>query len=246
MQDLEGIYKKEWEVNFTQCYANGKIKFSEISNIFQLAASEHAMALGFGFFEMLKYNQTWVMSKVRMEIIKLPKWTEHIEINTWVQYFETDRSIRNFTLTVNGEVYVNATTYWVVINTQLRKSEALALPTDKVHILTEKNATEQSFSKLNILQETTPIASHEIRLSDLDIVNHANNVKYVDWCLDYIDKDLILQERISCLEMNYLRELRYADTAEIGQLKMDDKIFMNIRKSGKISFAMELTVRAPK
>jgi acyl-ACP thioesterase len=31
-------------------------------------------------------------------------------------------------------------------------------------------------------------------LSDLDIVNHVNNVKYLEWCLDMVDENIILNQ----------------------------------------------------
>jgi acyl-ACP thioesterase len=30
----------------------------------------------------------------------------------------------------------------------------------------------------------------KVSLSDLDIVNHVNNVKYLEWCLDLVDLKL--------------------------------------------------------
>ena len=45
----KSVFEKEWEIYFTQCYSNGRIRFSDLSNILQLTAGEHANAVGFGF-----------------------------------------------------------------------------------------------------------------------------------------------------------------------------------------------------
>ena len=45
-------FEKDWEINFTQCYSNGRIRFSDLSNLLQLTAGDHANVIGFGFQEM--------------------------------------------------------------------------------------------------------------------------------------------------------------------------------------------------
>ena len=50
-----------------------------------------------------------------------------------------------------------------------------------------------------------------IALSDLDIVNHVNNVKYLEWCMDFVDVKLILNQKIESFEMNFMKELSIKD-----------------------------------
>jgi len=236
-------YEKDWEVNFTHCYANGLLKFSEISNMLQITAGEHAIAAGFGFFEMAKNNQAWVLSRIRMEIEQLPKWLDHLTIKTWVQEFQGARSIRNFEVWTKGRLYLSATTYWAVINTLKRGSEDLALSTEGFETYPHRMATLQPFSRLDISRDTDPVKNHQVVLSDLDIVKHVNNVKYMEWCLDTLKPDLVLDNNVHALEMNYLRELRYDDWVEISSAHTDKEIFFKIKKEEKISFLMQIELK---
>lgn len=238
------FYTHEFEINFSQCYANGKLKYAEISNLFQITAGDHADALGFGFKAMLKFNQAWVMSRMRVEITKLPRLSDRVQLKTWIQDFDGTRSTRNFGIYVNGVPYIMGSSYWSVINFKLRKSAELAIATDHVNLYPEEVATQKPFSKLAIFQDCETVHTHQVRLSDLDIVNHVNNVKYVDWCLDQLDREDVMKERIAALEMNYLRELNYDDLADIQHAKQDNIHFMRIQRAGKVAFAMELTYKA--
>ena len=56
-----------------------------------------------------------------------------------------------------------------------------------------------------------------MQLSDLDIVNHANNVKYLEWCLNTIDRKFTLKQKIKGFEMNFLKELNWNDEAIISK-----------------------------
>jgi acyl-ACP thioesterase len=63
-------------------------------------------------------------------------------------------------------------------NTEKRRPEALAL---RVHIdlYPEENQRTQAFSKIIINPEKGSSFEKVVYLSDLDIVNHVNNVKYL-------------------------------------------------------------------
>ncbi len=239
----KSVFEKEWEIYFTQCYSNGRIRFSDLSNILQLTAGEHANAVGFGFKEMAKHNQTWVLSRIRIEIARLPKWMDHVKVKTWVQELEGARSTRNFEITVNGEIFVTATSYWAVINTVKRSSETLAISTENFTTYPDRPATQRPFSKLDISQTVKNLDEYCVKLSDLDIVNHANNVKYLDWCMDRLPIELVLTNQIKSLEMNYLRELRYNDTVEINGDATDQGYFMTVTKQQRIHFALAIETK---
>ncbi|MBP3944118.1 hypothetical protein J5U18_11240 [Sphingobacteriaceae bacterium WQ 2009] len=236
-----GYYSRTWDINFSQCYANGKLKYSEISNLFQITAGEHAEALDFSFQTMLTFNQAWVMSRMRIELNKLPKLGDQVELTTWIQDFDGARSTRNFTISKDGVTYISGSSYWAVINFKLRKSENLAINTDHVKLFPSHQATAFPVDKLNIFQACETVDSHRVRLSDLDVVRHVNNVKYVDWCLDQLDIEDVLQKPIASIAMNFLRELTYDDIAEIQHQQQENVHFMRIQRTGKVAFAMELT-----
>lgn len=239
----KSVFEKIWEIYFTQCYSNGRIRFSDLSNILQLTAGEHATSVGFGFKEMAKHNQTWVLSRMRIEINRLPKWMDIVQVKTWIQELEGARSTRNFEILVNGQVYVTATSYWAVINTVKRSSENLAISADDFTTYPDRPATQRPFSKLDISQPVKNIDQYSVKLSDLDIVNHANNVKYLDWCMERLPIELVLTNQIKSLEMNYLRELRYNDSVDINGDSTDKGYFMTVTKQKRVHFALEVETK---
>ncbi|WP_395044286.1 hypothetical protein [Flavobacterium sp.] len=75
-----------------------------------------------------------------------------------------------------------------------------------------------------------------VKLSDLDIVNHANSVKYLEWCLDFVDSKMIMSKKLKSFEMNYLKEVSLNDEISIAK---NENIF-TINKDNKVCFALEL------
>ncbi len=238
--NFQSIHSQEWEINFMQCAPNGDLRYTELCNLLQLTAAAHSESGGFSFVDMQQFDQAWVLSKMRLEITKLPKWKDTITIKTWINSLENSRSVRAMEVAVNGEKCVGAETFWAVFNTKSRRPEGMALPHDHCEKFPNERATLLPFSKIEIAHDKELIFERKVVLSDLDIVNHVNNVKYLEWCLDLLDETSILEQKISALDMNFLKELSLKDQVEIHELLQQDKTTFSITKEGKSVFALEL------
>ena len=141
---------------------------------------------------------------------------------------------------VNGKKTIGCETFWAVFNTQKRRPEALGLPYDHFELYPELRATNEGFSKINCSTEKELLFERQVNLSDLDIVNHVNNVKYLEWCLDLVDSNLLLEQKIKSFEMNFLKELSIQDRVIIHENESTDSTIFSITKEDKTCFALQL------
>ena len=238
-----GTFEKKWTLNFTQCYPKGDIKFSELSNILQITASEHAEKIGFGYLDMMASSQSWVLSRMLIEIEKLPRYTQSFTVRTWIENFTGIKSIRNFEIILNDQIIITSTSLWVVFNIEKRKAETLNLNTEHIKLMRNKSTTKNDLKKISLHTNQPVIGKHQVKLSDLDIANHANNVKYMEWCFDTLDPQSITNGSIRALEMNFLRELKLDDQVQItqGGTKEIENIYQ-IEKDNQIHFVMKLSL----
>jgi acyl-ACP thioesterase len=242
-KDFNSILTKDWEINFLQCYPNGYLKYTDLCNILQLTAGVHAELGGISFSDMQEHHQAWVLSRMRVEIKRLPKWRDVITVKTWINSLENSRSIRCLELYVGDEKIVGCETFWAVFNTQTRRPENLSLP----HLHFEKypndRATEIQFSKIDTSIVKTFVTEKAILLSDLDIVNHANSVKYLEWCLDSVEPNLLLNQKVESFEMNYLKEVSLEDTITIENSHIEKPMVFTVNANNKTSFALQLNFK---
>ena len=238
--NFTSILSKDWEINFTQCAPNGYLKYTELCNLLQLTAAAHSEIGGISFSDMQEFNQAWVLSRMRVEITELPKWRDTVTVKTWINSLENSRSVRALEMHVNGKKIVGSETFWAVFNTEKRRPEPLALPYEHFELYPDNKATAETFSKINITHEKEMVFERTVFLSDLDIVNHANNVKYLEWCLDLVDEKLILKQGIKSFEMNFLKELSLKDKVVIHENTADETTIFSITKEEKTSFALQL------
>lgn len=238
--NFTSIYSSNWEINFIQCYPNGQLKHTELCNILQLTAGFHAEMGGLSFSDMQIHQQAWVLSRMRVEVIELPKWRDVVTVKTWIVDMQGSRSVRALELYVGDKKMASSLTYWVVLNTELRKPEALALPFEHFEMFPKNLPTEKSFAKINLHLETRFVKNKTIVLSDLDIVNHANNVKYLEWCLDCLPPKTIYKNTIQAFDMNFLKELHWGDEIEIKATNESNPTQLVVVKNAVKCFALAI------
>lgn len=238
--NFTSILHEEKQVNFLQCYPNGYLKYTDLCNILQLTAALHAELGGISFSDMQAHHQAWVLSRMRLEINRLPKWRDTVTVKTWIQSLENSRSTRCLEMYLGDEKLVGCETFWAVFNTQSRRPEALALPHEHFEKYPNESATAETFSKIDTTVKTEVVTEKTILLSDLDIVNHANSVKYLEWCLDYVAPELLLQQTLQSIEMNYLKEVSLHDTVAIMKNESDATTTFTINSGNKVCCAVQL------
>lgn len=238
--DFHSIHSEKFEIAFTQCLPTGYLKYTELLNLLQLTAAGHADKGGISFTDMQRDNQAWVMSKMRIEIVALPKWRDTIIIKTWIVHLENSRSVRALEVSLNGEKVIGCETYWAVINTKIRRPQALTIDHSHFEKYENKFATSKRVAKISLPSAMQTIQTHNVVLSDLDIVNHVNNVKYLEWCLDCEDPQNILENKIKILEMNFMRELRLNDSVEIRREHTGLRSVFSLDKNGKSCFILDI------
>jgi medium-chain acyl-[acyl-carrier-protein] hydrolase len=241
--NFTSVLSKDWEINFTQCMPNGYLKHTELCNILQLTAAAHSDMGGISFSDMQEFNQAWVLSRMRVEITTLPKWKDVVTVTTWINTLENSRSVRALEMHLNGKKIVGSETFWAVFNTEKRRPEALALPYKHFELYPEKKATLEGFSKIAISTEKEVLFEKTVFLSDLDIVNHVNNVKYLEWCIDLMEEEIVLNQEIKSFEMNFMKELSLKDKVIIHENESEESIVFSISKEDKNCFALQLNLK---
>jgi acyl-ACP thioesterase len=230
------VFSKDYTIDFTQCYPNGVLKYTDLCNTLQLAAADHAELGGISFTDMQQANQAWVISRMRLEISELPKWRDVVTVKTWIVSMENSRSVRALEMFCNGKKIVGCETFWAVFNTEIRRPEALALPYEHFDIYGNLFPTENRVKKVATANYDTIVSTRTVLLSDLDIVNHVNNVKYLEWCLDLLNPKLVFEQKLRTVDMNFMKELTLGDLVEIAS---EDNLY-TVFKDGKPCFALEV------
>ena len=211
---------------------NDRLTYKSILNIFQDVASIHAEEIGVGYMEMLNKNLYWVLSRIKIDVLKMPKINQIVIVETWPHEkgkIDFDRDLK--ILSENGEVLIVGTSKWCVINSTTRALER----SDNVNYLGEYCLDvnyKERFNKITLpCNESKESFIYEVMFSDLDHNKHMNNTNYANLVISAIE-----YKEISHFEINFINECLLGDKIRVSTIKNGESEYVVGKSNDRICF----------
>ena len=214
-------YQRDFHLDCFLLDYEGKASLVTYFNLMQEIALKHANVVGFGFEEMVKNNMIWVLTRMGIEIYSPLRWDQTVTIKTWSRGIEGAYSFREFEFFDEDQNKIGiASSSWVPIDIKSRK------PTKVFDVATvEKVAIKESVNielkKVFLPNDMEVGLHHKVRLTDLDINNHANNARYVEWIYNSLPPNFFKSYQRLKFHINYLGEAKLNDQVEIRRSPLD-------------------------
>lgn len=181
----------------------------------QEVALKHATLLGFGFDDMIKNNMLWVLTRMGLKITKPMKWDQSVKVKTWSRGIDGAFSFREFIFfDENNAELGRASSSFVPIDLVTRKPTAI-FDASKINSVAINQKVDLILEKIVIPENLEIGLNHKVRNTDLDINNHANNAKYVEWIYNTLPIDFLKNKDNYFFQINYLGEANLLDQVEI-------------------------------
>jgi medium-chain acyl-[acyl-carrier-protein] hydrolase len=202
-------FEKEYRVHVYETGPDGKLNLYSLFNYMQDIASDHAVKLGFGRDDLMRDNRFWVLSRIYAEISMLPLWEDSIIIRTWPNGTDRLFALRNYEVRYpDGKNIASGTSSWLILD---RITKKVQRPDT---ILSQYNRELHADpSPLRYAEKIEPASEDgrlsplfRVKVSDLDVNLHTNNVRYLKWASDCYDLGFVLNNNPQSAEINYLAE----------------------------------------
>lgn len=178
---------------------------------------KHEGLLGDGFGstpEMCKKNLIWVVTKMQVMFDRYPTWGDVVQVDTWVAAAGKNGMRRDWVLRdyKTGEILTRASSCWVMMNKQTRKLSKLP---DEVRaeigsfFVDAPPVVDEDSRKLPKLTDSSADyiqTGLTPRWGDLDVNQHVNNVKYVDWILESAPQPILESHELASMTLEYRKE----------------------------------------
>jgi acyl-ACP thioesterase len=141
-----------------------------------------------------------------------PEWEETIIIRTWPKGTDKLFALRDFEVFYpDGKHIASATSSWLVVD---RTTKRVQRPDDLLTRfnsgLPVKNALGRNAGKIEpSLQDGITSDVFRVKVSDLDVNLHTNNVRYIEWVTDTYDLEFRTNQVPVSVEVNYLAESKW-------------------------------------
>ncbi len=205
------VYSEKTRIKSYHVDKKGKLSTAQVFNFLQEAAFQHSVIDNFGQPDLAKLGLVWMLSRMKVVFLYDAILGDIIEIKSWVRSIKGALSERDFIITSAGKEIVKATSLWACLS--IGPVKPTAIPSqikDRMIPYIEFNE-ELSTSKVAPLKEGIESYNYTVQPSDIDMVNHTNNVIYVRIMLDTVHSDKKLQQ----LDVNYLLQSFEGDVLAI-------------------------------
>src|ERR1035437_9133380 len=205
-------FEKEYRVHVYETGPDGKLNLYSLFNYMQDIASDHAIKLGFGRDDLVRDNRFWVLSRIYAVINKWPMWEDSIILRTWPNGTDKLFALRNYEVRYpDGRPIASGTSSWLILDQTTKKVQRpdSILSSYNPNLHTDASPFRYA-TKINPSAENG-IKSQlfRIKVSDLDVNLHTNNVRYLKWVSDTYNLDFIMTNNPQSAEINYLAESKF-------------------------------------
>jgi acyl-ACP thioesterase len=215
---MNPIWETTTKVRAFDVDANDRLKVNTILDYFQDAASNDAGRLNFGYSNFVPRGLTWILSWAKFEFIDYPKFIDEIKIQTWGKKQFKLYSIRDYLMyNSKDEIICKGTSAWLLIDSKSLRPKILPQLFPEIKMLDTKDALPDLPQKIITTTETEIIYSTQIRYSDIDLNQHANNASYIRLMLDCFDQEFHKKHTMKSLTVSYNAQSRYGDEIQLNK-----------------------------
>jgi len=258
MNGMTGKYTEEKKYVVSEvipCYdvdSNFRLKPASFMDMAQEIAYQAATCLGFGYDDLQKVGTAWVLSRMHYRFLKHPLWRETVNLATWHKGPYGPFYLRDFSLdSPSGERLVECTSSWIVLNVESRHLCRTAEIMEMIPETTvcHDNAIEQTAEKVMLPHgvEAVPAGVHIVEYSDIDLLGHTNNARYVVWAMDCIDFGELRERPVKEVTVNFNHETRAGEEVSLEKVKVEGRdgsavYYIDGKTDGKSAFCAKIVL----
>lgn len=231
---MQNDQRREFSIDYflsaAECNAQQEMSLSLLAQRCIDIATAHANRIGAGYSRMLELGASWVLSRMTLEMIRMPRINESFAMTTWIQSVNRHFSERIVEIAdAKGVAIGYGRLVWVGIDIVSRR------PIDLTPIFSALEPSERACpierqSRLTAIDQADETSMYRFRYSDIDFNRHVTSSRYVElmldqWSLDYFDRN-----RVSRFEIAYLSEAHCDDVVEVrrkGDSRVQDLEIVN-------------------
>ncbi len=234
-------FKEHISVKSYETDHKGLLKPYAFMNHAQEMAGAHAIQLGFGFDDLIKHGNVWVLSRFHVKFLRMPEWREVLSMETWHKGVDRLFGFRDFCVSdKRGEDIILATSSWLVINYQTRRVQRIesVLGGDMQGSLS-RDALKEPADRLSSPCDLMLTSKRVVTVSDIDINKHTNNARYVEWAMDAIKPDVSLNMSVKEMWINFNNESLAGDEIDL-YTSYDSCVFVEGKRGDTSIFQLKI------
>ena len=214
------IWTQTYDVNTIVLDHHKRLGLFGLLNLLQDIAWLHAKHLGWGYEALVEHGTAWVLVRQKLVMADWPVWGDVVEVRTWPRGVIGALAVREFEIVAGDRKFGECSTSWLIIDAQTRRPTKIDREAFRKNTRTEGCLAIEA-GKITPQTGLKPVATFQVRNSDLDVNGHVNNTRYAQWILDSIALEALAAYRLDEYEVNFLAETNVGDTVAIERAEIE-------------------------
>ena len=202
---MERIWNDTQIVRHHACGPDGKLKLHVLFDYLQDAAAQHADHLGVGIRFLAEHRMLWVLSRIRLRILRFPAIGENVRITTYPSGPEKIFATRQFLLSDSADNQIACgSSFWLLLDAlKFRPLKPLqhlggALPANE-----DQTRYFTGLDKLEGNPALSDLREYAVTHSMIDVNRHLNNAYYAFFTSDALGMMSGAFRTVSEIQVNF-------------------------------------------
>lgn len=202
-------YQEDFLVRTCNCDMTGHWRPSAILETMQEMAGTHSELLGLGRGTLIRQHIVWILTRVEVEMDRYPAIGERVTVETFPMPTRRWFFPRYFVFRdAQGQEIGRAGTLWALLDVTTRKMAAPDAAGDRIPDNRDLTAPLGLPATVREVAGTIESSTFLPVFTDLDVNQHVNNTRYMDWCCNALGIETMSAKCLRRFCVNYNAELR--------------------------------------
>ncbi len=223
--DKKFLFPLDFYLTAAEVNAQCEMPLSRLVTLIIDAATAHANFIGAGYARMMEDNTSWVLSRLAVDLVRMPGVNRSYRLYTWVDSLNRLYSDRLFELQdmESGESIGWIHTTWMAIDMESRRASDLTRITPISDVINPREFHGEKSGRLLPVREPEGEYSYMFKVSDIDVNRHVTTRRYIDLITDVFPLGHYETHSIVRFEIAFKHEARYGEEG-VTRWKADPEI----------------------
>ncbi|HOP63235.1 MAG TPA: thioesterase [Spirochaetota bacterium] len=224
-------YSETYKVRSYETDMNACVTIQSIVNYLQNSGFNHALVLRKAGGLSHDPHTAYFLTRQRVKMFRYPKWQETITLNTWLEPRVREYAVREFELLdEEGNIIGCATNSAVFYHLGEKRVIPAWERMERVAEPERGRALDDPFDPLPRPSKAEFSSEFRIRIADIDMYRHVNNMMYVEWAIETLPDQVWEDCTLFDHEINFRSETSPGDVivAEAEEVEGGDmRVFLH-------------------
>ncbi len=221
-------YRQTFQVRAYETDPNGELTLPFLVNYFQEVAWNSSAENGASTHKLHDMGLAWVLYRMQIEIDRLPRYAEEIEVQTWPSGRERVYVFRDFRIMAGGEEIARAKSTWLVFNLERRRlspvPDFIIQVLDNIETPPGYVPTELPVAENDDFTWQTPAQPTRM---DEDLNGHVNHGLYFRWLLESLPPETAAQRKLHRVDLTFRKEVLPGDLLSLQAKAGEENAFFH-------------------